>query len=247
MSGAVTSANVLLGLAYVAMGTIALYELVAWRDHGFSRFGAGLVAIAFTCGPHHLTHAVHVGLENHPASALDLLTVLVGLPPGLTWLALRVEALAGGRGDRFIAGTPGWMAGVPTLAGAYVAAIVAVAVAIGAAPRVSPVVLLGLGTAAVYGAIAWVMARTQVRNRLAVGGWSLSGCTIAGTFATCAAMHLALALGQVRGTAHADVHLVVIDAAAMVAGVYLLAVVRRLTHDLLDDWNTVALSEPALS
>jgi hypothetical protein len=236
--------NLVLGVAYVLMGTIALYELAAgWRDFGFSRFGAGLVAIAFTCGPHHLTHAVHVGIEGHPVHGLDLLTILVGLPPGLAWLALRIEALGGGRGDRFVAGTPGWLQALPTAAGAYLALVVVAALgAVGTNISFSPVALLGAVTAAVYFSIAWVMGRTQVRNRFAVGGWSLSGLMIASTFATCGVMHLALALQQLGGGRHADVHLLGVDAAAAAAGVYLLTVVRRLTRDLLDDWNTVGTS-----
>ena len=241
LTGVVTAVNLLLGTAYVVMGTIALYELLAgWRDNGFSRFGAGLVAIAFTCGPHHLIHAVHVGFEGHPVDVLDLLTVLVGLPPGLAWLSLRLEALGGGRGDRFVAGTPGWLQVLPTAAGAYLALVVVAALGVvGAGVAVTPVVVLGIATAGVYSAIAWVMARTQVRTRAAVGGWSLSGLTLAATFGTCGVMHLALALQQLGGARHADVHLVGVDAGAALAGAYFLSVVRRLTREVLDDWNTV--------
>jgi len=239
---AVTSVNLLMGTAYVLMGTLALHELVSgWRINGFSRFGAGLVGIAFTCGPHHLIHAVHVGIEGHPAGGLDLLTVLVGVPPGLIWLRLRIEALGGGPGDRFIAGTPAWLQAVPTAGGAHLAVVVLVGTSVAVtSAALSPVVVLGVATAAVYFAVAGLMGRTQVRNRAAIGGWSLSGLTIAMTFGTCGAMHLGLALQQLGGARHADVHLVGIDAAAALAGTYFLVVVHRLTRELLDDWNTVS-------
>jgi hypothetical protein len=78
-----------------------------WRSFGFSHFGAAWIAMAFTCGPHHLAHGIHVGLEGRPGGPLDLLAVVVGLPVGVGWLSLRLEAFFGGRGDRFILGEPG--------------------------------------------------------------------------------------------------------------------------------------------
>ena len=62
--------------------------------------------------------------------ALDLVTVIVGLPVGVLWLYLRVEAFAGGRGDRFLPGTPAWLRAVPAASCAYVAGVVTAAVVI---------------------------------------------------------------------------------------------------------------------
>ena len=74
---------------------------------GFSHFGAAWIAMAFTCGPHHWVHGVHLGFEGRAAGVLDFVAVLVGVPAGVIWFLLRVEAFRGGRGDRFIRGTPG--------------------------------------------------------------------------------------------------------------------------------------------
>src|SRR4029079_8529939 len=129
-----------------------------WKHFGFSHFGMAWIAMAFTCGPHHLEHAFHiaasskgglfrvvstVGMICHPLSAasparfalnfgggngrgsggaLDLVVVLVGVPAGVIWFLLRVEALRGGRGDRFVSGTPTWVAALPILSAVYLVA-----------------------------------------------------------------------------------------------------------------------------
>jgi hypothetical protein len=241
MTAGVVFANLLLGGAYVAMGVIALYEVTrGWRDNGFSRFGAALVALAFTCGPHHLAHALHVGLEHQRSTTLDLITVLVGLPPAGVWLFLRIEALVGQRGDRFIAGTPAWMRTVPMAAGAYLGGVLVAGVLVmGSHPTLRPETVLGLANAAVFGGLGLLFLRTQLRNHAAVQGWSVSGVGLTGVFTTCAVMHFAVAMQLAAGIEHLDVHLVVIDTGALIACVYFLSVVRRLTRELLQDWNTI--------
>ncbi|MGI8686589.1 MAG: hypothetical protein ACR2MO_16120 [Acidimicrobiales bacterium] len=131
MSLPVALLNLVLGLAYTSYGIMTVIEMKRdWRTLGFTHFGAAWVCMAFTCGPHHLAHAVHVGLEGRSGGPLDLLTALVGLPVGVVWLALRVEAFAGGRGDRFIPGTPRWLGSMPTAAAVYVTALVAAVLAV---------------------------------------------------------------------------------------------------------------------
>src|SRR4051812_36876576 len=125
MTPVVASANLLLGAAYLALGVIVLIELRSnWGEPDVWRFGAALAAMAFTCGPHHVTHGMHVGFEHQGAGRLDLVTVLVGLPPAMVFLGLRIEALTGRRGDRWIAGNPGWVQALPVATGAYVATVV---------------------------------------------------------------------------------------------------------------------------
>ncbi len=105
---AVTLVNLVLGTAYIAIGSLIVYDLVhGWRVRGFSRIGAAMGAIAFTCGPHHVIHAVHVGFEGHSAGLLDFVTVAVGVPFGAVFAALRIEAQLGGRGDRGAPVRPG--------------------------------------------------------------------------------------------------------------------------------------------
>ncbi len=122
MRAAIALAHLLLGAAYVSIGALIILDMKrGWSIRGFSRFGTGLAAIAFTCGPHHLVHGIHVGFEGRVGEPLDLITVLVGLPFAATFYVLRVEAFFGGRGDRFVA--PAWVMALPSAAGAYVAGL----------------------------------------------------------------------------------------------------------------------------
>src|SRR5437870_1072065 len=58
MTVAVAVANVLIGVVYCQYGTMTLIEMRRhWGEMGFSHFGAAWIAMAFTCGPHHLVHA----------------------------------------------------------------------------------------------------------------------------------------------------------------------------------------------
>jgi hypothetical protein len=210
-----------------------------WRSFGFSHFGAAWIAMAFTCGPHHLVHGIHVGLEGRAGGPLDLFAAVVGLPVALVWLALRIEAFRGGRGDRFILGQPGWLRAVPTLALVYLGAVTAASVSLAtagaltsAASIVSNVLLVG-----VYMNIGWFIVRTQLRNHPLIGGWSVSGLCLSAIFPTCALMHGVWAAYALAGTYHHDIHGGLIDWLSVPAAVYFLWVVRRLYRDSLRDWN----------
>jgi hypothetical protein len=240
----VAGANLLLGAAYLALGVIVLVELRSnWGEPGVWHFGAALAAMAFTCGPHHVTHGMHVGFEHHGAGRLDLVTVLVGLPPAIVFLWLRVEALSGRRGDRWIAGNPGWVQALPVATGAYVAAVVTAGMAMMAtAPTLSMQGALGVATASVFAVIAWLLLRTQLRNRPDAGGWSLSGLALAGLFASCAVMHLAVAMEMAAGRQRLDLHLLFVDGAAVAAAGWFLSVVWALARRTRTDWDTVGTS-----
>src|SRR5205823_11599560 len=121
---AVALVNIALGVAYTSYGIITALEMKNdWRSFGFSHFGAAWIAMAFTCGPHHFDHGLHV-LADGRAGTLDLLGVLIGLPAGVIWLSLRIEAFMGGRGDRFILGTPRWLRAIAPLSVVYLAMVV---------------------------------------------------------------------------------------------------------------------------
>ena len=112
--------NVLLGIAYTTYGLITIGDLKrGWKTMGFSHFGVAWVAMTFTCGPHHLVHGVHVLLEGRTGGPADLFVTVVGLPAGVAFLYLRFEAWLGGRGDRFISGTPMWIQALPAMCAAY--------------------------------------------------------------------------------------------------------------------------------
>ena len=249
MRASVAIINILVGSVYVSLGVLILVDLkLGWHLFGFSRFGGGLAAVAFTCGAHHLAHGHHVAFESHDAGALDLVSVLVGLPFGLTWLWLRLEALAGGVGDRIIRGNPVWVLAMPTVAAVYVTALVAAGAVVAQGPLEFPVALTPhLVLLFVYVRIAWMLLRTQLLFHSESAGWSLSGCTISALFFTCALMHAVLVLYGVAGRQVLDGHEFVIAILGVPAGVYFLSVVRNLVNDEISDWNVVADREPDAS
>lgn len=241
MRPALAIANIILGIAYTSYGLMTFTEMRRdWTTMGWSHFGAAWVAMAFTCGPHHLFHGLHLAFEGRPPSGLDLIAVLVGLPFGVIWLLLRIEAFVGGRGDRSITGTPGWLLIAPTVAAIYVTALGAAALQVRPVeggfrlvPTVAPNVLL----VGIYVTIGYFLFRTQLRNRRSLGGWSVSGLSLGVVFPTCALMHGVFILQAAAGRYAYDVHGFVVDWLGVPAGLYFLWVVRRLYHDALTDWN----------
>jgi len=234
--------NIALGAVYLQYGTMTFVEMRRnWSRMGFSHFGAAWIAMAFTCGPHHMVHGVHILFEGRAAGTLDLVAVAVGAPAGLTWFRLRVEAFFGGRGDRHISGDPLWIYALPTLLGMYVTATVAAALSAGAPHwdrlgHVVPNLLLIV----LYAMVAFYVSRTQIVNRRPLGGWSLSGISLAVIFWTCAVMHAVFALYTLTDRYGYDVHGFAIDVLAVPAAVYFVAVVRALYRGTFRDWNTVS-------
>ena len=239
MTASVAVLNLLLGVVYLLIGTMIVTELLRdRRELGFSHFGLAFVALAFTCGPHHLTHGIHLAAEGGTGGALDLIAVAVGLPAGAIWVALRFEAFRGGRGDRFISGTPGWLMITPTVAGMYVTALGAGAIAAaGGMVEPSPGVLAGTILVGLYAAVAYFLVRTQIANRRPLGGWSLSGLALAAIFVTCALMHAIYSFYVLNGLYPADAHLLVIQWISVPAAMYFLWVVHSLYRGSFHDWN----------
>lgn len=239
MTAAVALANIILGLVYTSYGIITVMELRnGWRTRGISHFGLAWVAMAFTCGPHHLEHGLHVAFAGRNGGPLDLFAVLVGVPAGATWFLLRLEAFTGGRGDRFLAGTPRWVKALPALSVAYVAVFVgSVAVVLSKgtelSPRLTPNVLLLV----LYGVIGYYLARTQLAGRGSLGGWSLSGLSLTVVFPTCGLMHAAYAVYASAGRYDFDLHGLTIDWLSVPASVYFVWVIRSLYRGTLTDWN----------
>lgn len=239
MNTAVATVNLALGLAYCGYGVMTAIEMKRdWRSFGFTHFGAAWLLMAFTCGPHHLVHGVHVALEGRAAAPLDLFTVVIGLPVGVAWLCLRVEAFAGGRGDRFIRGTPGWLRVVPPLAVLYVVVLAVTTAQVGGGSQLSTLAIANLALVAIYMAIGWFLLRTQLRNHAPMGGWSLSGLSLSAVFPTCALMHGIWAIYNIRGVYLNDVHGLIVDWLSIPAGLYFLWVVHGLYEDSIRDWNT---------
>jgi hypothetical protein len=242
VNAAVGGVNILLGLGYLVLAFIVALELMRqWREPGVWQFGAALTAIAFTCGPHHLIHGVHVAFEQDVAGRLDLMTVLVGLLPAGVFVWLRLEALTGRRGDRFIAGNPGWLQLAPVAVGAYLAVVAVVGIGMmRRAPGLALDGLLSVAAGAVFGWVAVVLLRTQLRNRSATGGWSLSGLGLVGLFGTCAVMHTAVAMEATSQVRSLDAHLVTVDVLGVLAALWFLGVVRAMTREVTTEWGETA-------
>ena len=240
MNVLVAIVNILLGLAYCGYGVMTAIEMR--RDaslYGFSHFGAAWIFMAFTCGPHHLDHGIHALLDGTRGGPLDIVAVVVGLPVGVLWLYLRVEAFVGGRGDRFVAGTPRWLKVAPTVAAVYVTALVAATVGVDGGLDLNPLVAANILLVGLYFAIGWVLLRTQLHNREPMGGWSVSGLSLTAVFPTCALMHAVVALYVARGIYEADSHGLIVDWLSVPAAIYFLWVVRGLYRESLHDWNRV--------
>jgi hypothetical protein len=231
-------ANLLIGAAFVTVGVMTAQELMrGWRTLGYSHFGVAFLALAMTCGPHHLAHGVHLAFEGRSAGGLDLITSAVGLPTGVLWLALRFEAQMGGRGDRFVVGTPWWLAILPPAFAAYATMIGSAVVNRMRDGDVPLWILPNLLLVPIYVGIGVYLLRTQISNRKIDGGWSASGLLLAGVFWSCSLMHLVWAAYVMSGRYTFDSHGFAIDWLSVPAGLYFLFVVQRLHRDAVRDWN----------
>lgn len=231
--------NIALGTVYFSYGLMTIVDLRrGWSTNGFSHFGFAWLAMAFTCGPHHLDHGAHILLSGRSGGPLDLISIAIAAPAGVIWFLLRAEALLGGRGDRRIAGTPLWMDLLPILGFVYLAALVNAAIDVArSAPELEPKILPNLLLIGLYSAIGAQLARTQLRNRPHTGGWSVSGTSLATVMFTCALMHGVYALYATSGRYDLDVHGYGIDILSVPAAAYFLWVVWALHHGRLRDWN----------
>jgi hypothetical protein len=183
------------GLAYTALGMIASIELFLHRrDRGFSHFGLSFAIMAFTCGPHHLVHAYRHLVLGEPTHGPMLAAMALGAIPAVIFMALRLEAAFGGRGDRLLRNTP-IVPAIPALMTAVAGAICWEALHHATTMDVDLRVLIpNLFLFVNYSLVGYFTARTQLARRPLLDGWSLSGTAMAGVFATCALSHLVAGL-----------------------------------------------------
>jgi hypothetical protein len=222
----------LTGLAYSGLGLLAAYELGRNRKtRGFSYLGGAFALMAATCGPHHLVHAEHHLLWSEAVRGPMLGALTIGFVPGGLFVLLRIEAALGGRGDRFIAGTPVALAALPWAVAAASGALVWEAAA-----GLRDVNELSLGVNLMlfvnYAIVGVLVLRTQVARRPGLGGWSLSGLALGGVFVTCGVAHLVAGLAT-----PADWHTLLFDIFGVPFSIYFLWVVRSLHRNSLRDWN----------
>jgi len=247
--------NLAIGLAYAGLGLLSAWETISLRHYrGWSRFGLGFSLMAASCGPHHLTHGWHV-LHGEAVSWPMFAATLIGLPAGLTFVWLRIEAMWGGQGERRIAASPQQAivaAGALTMAAGWLAAsafawpgagvsqgdlctsagLVTRATASGTGIDFGSVMFLAnIFVTVTYGMVGWYLADHQVRRYLTDGVWSLSGVALSGVFFTCAQMHL------IDATTHGEGLMLAFDLIGIPASVYFLWIVKQLHTDSLTDWN----------
>lgn len=243
--------NIAIGLAYAGLGFLSAWEAISLhRYRGWSRFGLGFSLMAASCGPHHLAHGWHV-LEGASVTWPLLAVTAIGLPAGLIFIWLRVEAMLGGQGERWIAASPDkailLAGGLTVVAGGLATSAFArpatdFAYQIVCTPSglatlatemdaTSLTLVTNLFVAFTYGMVGWYLADRQVRRYLTTGVWSLSGVALAGVFFTCAQMHL------IDATTRGNNAMLVFDLIGVPASVYFLWVVRQLHADSVLDWN----------
>jgi hypothetical protein len=222
----------LTGLAYAGLGVMAVYELGRNRKtRGFSYLGGAFALMAATCGPHHIVHAEHHLIWGEPVTGPMLAALAIGFVPGGIFVLLRIEAHLGGRGDRFVDGTPPWLAALPWVVAAAAGAIVWEAA--GDARDVNPVSMTANALLFVnYLIVGVLVLRTQLARRPGLGGWSLSGLSMGGVFVTCGVAHLVAGLAT-----PADLHTLLFDVPGVPFSIYFLWVVRSLHRNSLRDWN----------
>ena len=245
MSAAVAVTNIATGLAYlVGFGILPLIDLRNDRSRAFAQFGLALALMGFTCGPHHFDHGLHAALGDRPGGGLDLIAILVAFPPSVAFLLLRLEALAGGRGDRRFLVTPTWLIALAMATAVYVTLMIAGSLqVIGTQPAWNAMSLPNLLLAGVFGAVALTLLQSQLHQRRTGGYWSLSGLSLVGLFLTCAMTHATWVVYAAAGTYRSDSHGLVIDWLAIPAGLYFLWVVYRLRREQVEWYRPAATGE----
>jgi hypothetical protein len=246
--------NLLVGAAYVSLGLLSAWEAFSqYETRGLSRFGLGFSLMAASCGPHHLVHG-WCALQGGTVSTPLLLITLFGLPAGIVFCWLRIEAMLLGRGDRTVAATPlvvvvvslvslgavgalaGWSVAAPPLPSTAICSVRGIQIPSAGPNPAGNAALLVLGTnlfvTVTYAMVGWYLIETQVRRYVTYRSWSLSGLSLAAVFPTCAAMHMIMALSSSSDTATLP-----FDLLGVPASVYFLWVVRRLHMDAVVDWN----------
>lgn len=240
--------NLLIGLAYTGLGLLSAWETFSLhRYRGWSRFGIGFALMAADCGPHHLIHGWHA-LRGESSSWPMLAVTLIGLPAGLTFVALRVETALGGRGDRHFASSRYWPVSLAASLAVTVGWLTAWTLARPATAFPSQVMCTALGISTgfdftslsflanlfvvvTYGMVGGYLADYQVRRHAAEGAWSLSGASLSGVFFTCALMHLIFA------TTERHPATLPFDLLGIPASIYFLWIVKRVHNDSVVDWN----------
>jgi hypothetical protein len=161
-----------------------------------------------------------------------LAAMAIGAIPAVIFIALRLEAASGGRGDRLVRGGA-LFAAVPwamtAVAGATVWETTRHAAAIDVDLRsLVPDAILFVN----YVLVGFFTARAQLARRPLLNGWSLSGVAMSGVFMTCALSHLVA--GLLTGSNPVGM---LFDNVGVPASFYFMWAAYRLHRDSTRDWN----------
>lgn len=227
--------NLATGIAYLALAGQALWEIARERRaRGVSRFGLAYVGMALSCGPHHLIHGVQA-LQGENFNWMMLMSDLLVLPPAVVFVSLRIEAMLGRRGDRFIAGTPWWLRVVTGSFWCAAGGLAALSIARAVDGHHHPsfwAIFPNTLVLATYGMVGILLFRTQLLRNVTTGGWSVSGMSLAAIFPTCALTHVVYGL-----TAGYNLAICPADWFGIPASIYFLWIVNRLYRAAIVDWN----------
>jgi hypothetical protein len=234
MSLAIGWLSLAAALAYLALAGLVGMELLRFGSRrGFSQFGTAFVLMAGAIGVHHGLEGFKAFGDAGARPSLVVDALVIGLLPAAVFVALRAELAVGGRGDRFLAGTPWWLRAVPW-AGTFAGGVLAAAVVdhVGrhgmALWKTWPSIVLTIA----YAAAGLLFVRAQTARREATGGFSVSGLALAAMFPTCAVMQATTA-----ATGGVDVTLFLVDVATVPASAWFLLSTLRLHRSVLRDWN----------
>lgn len=225
---ALAVASLVIGLVYTGFGVVIIREMRRGsRTNGADAMAWAWAGVAFTCGPHHVAHAVQLAASGRDGGALELVTVVAGLPAAAAWLVLRMDSRGGPRSERVVTGEPAWLRALVVVAAFYAVVVVAALIAVVLPSfRFPPYAAPNVVLAALYGAIGWHLLRMQLADRAIAGHWSLSGLATTTMFATCALMRAAWGAYLLSGQYALDMPGFVIDWVAVPAAFFFLWMVR---------------------
>ena len=110
MTAALAAGNIILGLVYTGYGTMTLMEMIRDKQTGWASRISARPGSRWPSPAARTTGSTACLRRSRAAPGLlDLVAVLIGFPAGVIWFLLRVEAFSGGRGDRFVPGSPLWI------------------------------------------------------------------------------------------------------------------------------------------
>jgi hypothetical protein len=235
MNIAVAIINLATGTVYLLLACQALWEIARERrSRGISRFGLAYVGMALSCGPHHLIHGIQA-IEGEDFNWMMLTSDLLALVPAVVFVSLRIEAMLGRRGDRFVVGTPWWLRTMAAFFWCACGGLVAQSIAQVVSGHHHPSFMAIFPNALVlvtYGMVGVLLFRTQLLRNPTTGGWSVSGLSLAAIFPSCALTHVVYGL-----TASFNLAICPADWFGIPASIYFLWIVHRLYTAAIVDWN----------